>query len=193
MAPRPKPKPDLDAPIGYAGLSELLGVTVQHLHQLARKGRFPASKSGVFEMKAAVQAYLQSFREDRRGGAGGTASAYATDDAHALKLEELRQRVRKATRENDLEDGLLVDQQLVLDLVEQLVGVVNAELIALPRRLSRDRAVVAFAENEVAEALRRIRMTAQEGLAELRQQQQARHAEGDDLDIDEDVEALADG
>ncbi len=138
--------------------ARLIKVSPRRLQQLVAGGWIPRAGHGHYTVVGVVHGYV-AYRDDleqRR-------SAAASDtDLRVVRRREIEQRM--AIRDRDLID--IVEHDAVFD---EAIGMLKAELIGLPARITRNRAMRNQIESEIDGVLNRAAARFEQATAQLRE------------------------
>ena len=132
--------------ISAEALGNLIGVTGRRVRQLAEEGKIPkANAAGRYDAPTVVRHLLAEARSSRPEGTLEVARAKALD------VKTAGDALRLAERRRDL-----VAVDVATDALDRVLGVVVAELVGLPARMTRDPALRRKLEDEVHAARERM-------------------------------------
>lgn len=123
---------------GAPDLATLLGVSARWLQSLVKQGVLPKSKRGKYPVAECVQAYMNWRLENEIE----RLQLRTKDSLRDTREAEIAQRM--AMRDRELID--IDEHDAVLD---EVVGIINAGLVGLPARVTRDRQMRKKIEAEI--------------------------------------------
>lgn len=147
MPPRRKGTLDLETPVTAQTFGELVGLNRISVFNLCRDGTLPALENSVMPLGAAMKAYVQHCKGERK--------KHSQTNQRAGLLEE---QTRKLRLDNDLKEGTLCDTEHLFNSMKTFVGLVQSEMANWSARASKDPAVRAAIEKEVVQSLERIKV-----------------------------------
>lgn len=153
--------------IGIEQAAQLLMLSSMRLRQLAADGYCPKPVKGKVPLVGIVQGYVKFLRSENRENSQ-SASQSRVRDARAREIE-----LRIAERDARLID--IEEHDSVLDLI---VGGLRSNLLSLPQRVTRDRALRRTIEAELDGAFERTATLLSETSAQLRASGRAAEAGG---------------
>ena len=116
-----------DETIGAGEAAELLQITPRRLQQLAAEGWIPRGKRGQYTVGGVVQGYVRSIRDEK---------AKSSKSAGEDRIREMR--ARQLELEIAREERVLIPTEDAIAAMEEVVGMVRADLSGVPARLTRD-------------------------------------------------------
>lgn len=138
-------------------LSKLLMLSDRHLRQLVADGWIAKNPDGKYTTVGGVQGYIRYLKDEARRGMATTAKS-RTNDARAKEIE-----LRIAVQERKL-----VNLDETLTLVDDIAGVLRAELEGLAAGVTRDRELRHRIEERIEGAFSRSAKRLKEHAAALR-------------------------
>jgi hypothetical protein len=150
---------DMPKSVPATALAKIIGVSDRRVRQLVDQGIFSRAGRGLYRLAESVQAYvawrLAAERGDRRRG------GKAADRVQELRAREIEQRI-------GLRDRTLIRIEDHDAIFDEAFGMLKAELIGLPARITRDLAARRSLETEIDGALNRAAKRFEQKSAKLR-------------------------
>jgi phage terminase Nu1 subunit (DNA packaging protein) len=130
--------PTIKKEIGIQEVGELLRLSERRVQQLVNEGWITKSGRGRYCVSDVVHGHID-YLEDQKKNARQT----ATDD-------ELRaERARKLRLENDRTEGILIESDAAMNVIDEICATYRIGLGALPARVTRDLAMRRKIEDEI--------------------------------------------
>lgn len=122
----------------------MLGISERWVQKLENKGVLRKVGHGRYPLSSSVQAYVDDVRKAEQAKHDATTSS---------KVELLREKARKARRENDEAENKLIPIEGAMVVLDMVVGTMRTGLSGLPARITDDIELREVIEREVDEVL----------------------------------------
>lgn len=117
-------------------VAEHLDLTERHVRRLLRDGIIPPSKAGGHDLDGCRLAYIRYLRGIRSGQIKPSVRQEDQQPGDYASLLEI-EKYRKAKRENDIEEGVVVPVALLTDALHKAGTIIVATLESLPLLMKR--------------------------------------------------------
>lgn len=118
-----------------AELAEWLTLQLSTTTQLRQRGVIPQRVRGKgYPIKESVQAYIEY---QRARMPSGRPPSEESQEEKSLKDQLLMERLRRDRRENDAAEGILIDVNVVVSMINEIIGILKPRLEALPASIAK--------------------------------------------------------